>query len=102
MCNSQVNWRIMLKAISKEGMGFYVQEVERELKDKINHGMISEWEEVVARFEDVFNMLIDMAMCIGGHVRRERCGIVLLPLKTNSVSSTWERCQVAGREIIQI
>ncbi|KAI5444494.1 variant 2, tripeptidyl-peptidase II Tpp2 [Lathyrus oleraceus] len=67
MCTSQVNWRIMLKAISKEGMGFYVQEVEGELKDKINHGMISEWEEVVARFEDVFNMLIDMAMCIGGH-----------------------------------
>lgn len=23
---------------------------------------------------------------------------MLLPLKTNSVSNTWERCQVAGRE----
>ncbi|KAI5410675.1 hypothetical protein KIW84_055987 [Lathyrus oleraceus] len=74
MCNSQVNWRTMLKAICKEGMGFYVQEVEGELKDKINHGITSDWEEVVTRFEDVF----DMPMGLPPH-REHDHAIILQP-----------------------
>ncbi|CAJ2679667.1 unnamed protein product [Trifolium pratense] len=54
MCNSQVNWRTLLKAISKEGMGFYVHEVQAE--NQSNHGINSDWEEVIVRFEEVFNM----------------------------------------------
>jgi hypothetical protein len=42
----------MLKAISKEGMGIYVQE----LKDQRDQSIASNWEEVIARFEDVFNL----------------------------------------------
>lgn len=37
--------------------------------------------------------MIDIARCIGGHIGRERWGIIPLPLKINYVSSTWERWQ---------
>jgi hypothetical protein len=56
LSNCQVNWRTMLKAISKEGMGIYVQELKEELKDQRDQSIASNWEEVIARFEDVFNL----------------------------------------------
>jgi hypothetical protein len=56
LCNSQVNWKAMLKAIANQGMGFYVQSVEEVLNENANQNITSDWAGVIKRFDDVFNM----------------------------------------------
>ncbi|CAJ2679805.1 unnamed protein product [Trifolium pratense] len=63
MCSSQVNCRTLLKAISKEGMGFYVHEVQAE--NQSNHGINSDWEEVIARFEEVYKKIAGLVFWEG-------------------------------------
>jgi hypothetical protein len=56
MCNSQATWKTMIKALSDEGMGFYIHTVSGGTTEAVEGGDMSEWGKVISEFAAVFNM----------------------------------------------
>ncbi|CAJ2661553.1 unnamed protein product [Trifolium pratense] len=56
MCNSQATWKTMIKALSDEGMGFYIHTVSGDATEAVEGGDMSEWGKVINEFATVFNM----------------------------------------------
>jgi hypothetical protein len=56
MCNSQATWKTMIKALSDEGMGFYIHTVSGGTAEAAEGGDMSEWGKVINEFAAVFNM----------------------------------------------
>ncbi|CAJ2638342.1 unnamed protein product [Trifolium pratense] len=56
MCNSQATWKTMIKALSDEGMGFYIHTVSGDATEAVEGGDMSEWGKVINEFTTVFNM----------------------------------------------
>ncbi|CAJ2637385.1 unnamed protein product [Trifolium pratense] len=56
MCNSQATWKTMIKALSDEGMGFYIHTVSGDATEAVEGGDMSEWGKVINEFATIFNM----------------------------------------------
>jgi hypothetical protein len=47
MCNSQATWKAMIKALSNEGIGFYIHSLTEAKTVPLASGDVSEWEEII-------------------------------------------------------
>ncbi|KAI5387964.1 hypothetical protein KIW84_073887 [Lathyrus oleraceus] len=54
LCTRQASWKAMLKALTDEGMGFYLHSMEA--KQAGNNTKTPEWERILELFEEVFNL----------------------------------------------
>ncbi|CAJ2652809.1 unnamed protein product [Trifolium pratense] len=55
MCNNQATWKAMIKALSNEGIGFYIHTLmEVKIVLSANEDMY-EWEKIIEEFGEVFN-----------------------------------------------
>jgi hypothetical protein len=56
MCNRQASWKAMIKAMSNDGVGFYVHTVTDSNNEGTEWVKSEEWNQIISEFEDVFNM----------------------------------------------
>jgi hypothetical protein len=56
MCNSQAKLKTIMKALSNEGVGFYIHHISEGATEAVEHEGRSEWEGVINEFVEVFNM----------------------------------------------
>ncbi|MCI24071.1 hypothetical protein A2U01_0045254, partial [Trifolium medium] len=56
MCNRQASWKAMMRALSNEGLGFYVHKVESSSADEKQSEQSNEWDQLLGEFDDIFHM----------------------------------------------
>ncbi|CAJ2644108.1 unnamed protein product [Trifolium pratense] len=56
MCNSQATWKAMIKALSNEGIGFYIHTLMEVKTVPSANEDVYEWEKIIEEFAEVFNM----------------------------------------------